>query len=156
MPWLAVVAGGLGLYGQHQNRRAQRNAENANAAYLEEQKRLTQAANRREANIYLTESDRLIGTQKSMLGRAGIAFSGGAIMALVESKVTQAIEYSAILEHGKSAERLADIRARQAREMASFYGSKTLAATQTLGTLLNAYGAYEERQALLNNQGADV
>jgi hypothetical protein len=141
----AVILGtGVQIFGGIQSRKAAKRAEEANARYLAEQKRLSMLANKREADIFGSESDKLLGSQTSMLSKAGVDFSGSAIMGLVESKGMQMREKAAIIMNGGAQARLADMRMKQANDQARYYGSSQLAATQTLGTLLNAAVDYNK------------
>lgn len=137
-----AVGAGLQIYGNIRGNKAAKKAAESNAAMLAEQKRLQEMASRREADIFLTESEAVIGSQVAGLAKAGVDFSGSALAGLISSKGMQHREHAAILAGAEASSKIANMRQRQAMDQADYYGSTGLMLTQTAGTLLNAGVSY--------------
>ena len=144
MAWWLAAAGVVQLYGQQRANRDQARAERANAKEYEAQKRLSQMAARREADIFLTDSASFIGDQVSELAKSGIQMDGSVLMELAKSRGAASREYAAIQAGAAGQARQFDIRAKSARSMANRVSSSSFNNIQTLGTLLNVGGDYAE------------
>lgn len=143
MAWpliLAAVGAGVQIYGQTQANKAQAKAERLNRQEYLAQKRLSEMAARREADIFLTESASFIGEQVSMLAKSGIQMDGSALMEIAKSESAADREYAAIQAGAASRASMFDNRARAAGDMARRVSSSSYNNIQTLGTVLNAAG----------------
>lgn len=143
-PFSAALVIGVGaqLFGQHQANRAQRRAEEQNAAYYREQKALAELAMRREADIFKADAEVFAGEQVTLLAKAGVDLSGSALMQFANTKMDMSREYVAILKDGAARTRLAELRAQNAQDTADLLGSSSYNTVQTLGTILNASQSY--------------
>jgi len=139
---IAVGGAVLSYTGNKKSREAQEDAERANAAAYRAQRKQAEASNRREADIFMSESDSFMGTQVSLFAKNGVDFSGSALMQLVSSAGAQTREYNAIKENGRLQSSLLSSKASQSLKQANYFGSSSLAITQNLGTLLNAGATY--------------
>lgn len=151
MAWWYAAAAVVQLYGQKKANDDQAEAERANAREYQAQKRLSEMAARREADIFLTESASFIGDQVSMLAKSGVQMDGSSLMEIAKSKSAADREYAAIQAGAASRASMFDMRARQAKNMANRISSSEFNNIQTLGTLLNVGGDFARSESRKNN-----
>ena len=109
-----IISGGVQIFGKLKANEAEADAQRQNAAFFREQQKLSQAATRREVDIFERESDAFFGSQVSAYAKAGVDLSGSILQSLTQSKQSIKSERSAIIEQGKLKANLAGMRADQA------------------------------------------
>lgn len=139
--WLAAAAV-VQLYGQHKANKERAKAEKLNQREYLEQKKLSEMAARREADIFQTESMSFIGDQISALAKSGVQMDSSSLMAIAKSQSAADREYSAIKAGAAAKAKLFDMRANQAKSNARLFSSSSYNNVQALGTLLNVGADY--------------
>jgi hypothetical protein len=136
----AIIVGGAAVsaYGASQESKAQERAARANAASYAEQRRMQQVATRKELDNFERESDQFLGETISLFSRAGVDFSGSALMKFVENQVNVESDKAAIKLTGQNNSRLFELRERQALQEAR--DIRSARGVQTLGSILNVTG----------------
>lgn len=135
---LALFAAGtaLSVFGQIQANKAQAEAEEQNALWLDEQAKFAQAASAREQDIFARQSELQIGEQLAGLGASGFEISGTAIDILNDSFRAAADEMAAIRLQGRMQVEEAALRGHAARANADRLTDPTTTSLQAGGTIL--------------------
>lgn len=144
----AAVAGlGLGIVGNIMGNNAQAKAEEANAAYYNEQKEYARQAMLRNLDIFKDQASETIGTQTTAASAGGVTLSGSPLLVLASSRARQIKEEAAIRYGGEANIREAYLRAGASMDNANRLGSFAMnglpaigSALGTIGTLSNYYG----------------
>lgn len=144
---LFVAAAAIQIYGQRQANEAQANAERLNAAQYAKQQEMAAMASRREADIYSSESQAVIGESVSFFDRAGIDIAGSALMTIANMKEQAGREYRAILIGAQQQSSLIGMKQQQAARNADMLSSGSYNNIQSLGTLLNVGTSYKKATA---------
>jgi len=134
---LFAVGTALSVFGQIQANRAQAEAEEQNALWLDEQAKFAQAASNREQDIFARESELQIGEQIAGLGASGFEISGTAIDILNDSFRAASEEMAAIRLQGKMQVEEAALKAHAARANADRLTDPTTTFLQAGGTILS-------------------
>jgi len=137
----ALVGAGVEIYGQREANKRARQAEKQNAAYIEQQRKLTMLQNRREADLFQEQSAAFIGDQVSSFAKAGVDMSGSVLMAIAGSKSAADREYNSILTMGRAKDNMYSLQIAQSRANSDLYGDAQYNNIQSLGSLLNAAGS---------------
>jgi hypothetical protein len=135
---LFVAAAGVQMYGNHMANSAQAKAERANAAAYAEQKRMSEMASRREADIQMSEGISFVGEQVSAFTKAGINIDGSALMQIARTEMQIQQEQSAILLGSQFKSRMFDAQAKQSLDTAATLRSSQYNMIQNAGIALNA------------------
>lgn len=141
---LGIVAGGAAVqwYGQKEANKAEARAQRANALEFQAQKKLSEMAARREADIFLDESAAFIGEQVSSLAKSGVQMGASELMVIADSESKASREYAAIQAGAAGRASIFDMQTQQANTAAARLRSSSYNNVQTLGTVLNAGGNY--------------
>lgn len=139
---LLIGGAAIQIYGQRQANKEQARANRMNALEYQEQKRISQLAANREADIFLSDSEALFGDQVTGIAKAGVNVGGSALMALATTKAAMRREYEAILTGAKARASMFDTASREANRTAGRIGGSGYNNLQTFGTVLNTSSAY--------------
>lgn len=139
---MLVASTVLSVGGTIMGNSAKKKAAKANKAFYLKQLEMQQRAMRRELDVYTRESDMALGTKISSFAKAGVDFSGSALMQYAYDKAAVAREKDAI----KSGARLKmDLtRARYNAEVDNMRQLDRALPMQILGTGIQSYMAYKQ------------
>lgn len=118
-----LIGGGMMAYGQYRANQAEAASERRNAAFYEEQKKLTLKAAEMDKQIFDLESDQFIGAQVNAFAKSGVEISDSILMRLAGNKQRIQAEGEQILSTGRRQARLAGMRAQSAKNNAEYVSS---------------------------------
>lgn len=137
---MAALAGGTGLsiFGNIQANLAQSQAEEENAEWLEQQAEFAQFSTDRAEDIFLRETDQLLGAQIGGFNTSNVELSGSALDVINDTMALADREVDAIRYQGQMQVQEALLKASAARRNADRLGSFEHNLLQSAGTIAGA------------------